>query len=423
MSTAMDGVLEGAVVLCACKLVCSLLFLPSLVASHSPVSFCCCCLLIFTDFLVAVFLSLLWLIECWLTELNPPGDVIALRFLLFLSHTYAAVFLLTTFLTGVETLIRLLWPHAVADHRKSSRVVGSDGQSCYVGEVNVEEDEDVSGSDNGTSWPQVVGFLCCLSVWVFVALIVRWHLKMEEVWTVVCLHTSDSLVRCLPNLFTPVPSAMTPWWVMVFLFFLLLLLTISTCLQRQHQAPVQTERIHEGKHGNCCWKDFVPVLSAPSKPMHTGMSVSDPPQCVDPEKTDCTCTGNRAYSWNGVQMSAHHHGDIVFISRDCLSEKRGGQERKSTKTGIPLTFITEEHTDLQRRNWCGWQWWGFPSLEGKVMTGLLGVLPIFMLPFNLSVNILLIRTIDTLLECCIKSLLSAAADTRDTSTSQSVTKV
>ena len=300
-------------------------------------------------------------------------------------------------------------------------MVGSDGQCCYVGEVNVEEDEDASGSDNDRSWPQVVGFLCCLSVWVIVALIVRWHWKMEEVWTVVCLHTSNSLVRCLPNLFTPVPSAMNPWWGMVFFFFLLLLLIISTCLQRQHQAPVQTERIHEGKHGNCCWKDFVPVLSAPSKPMHPGMSVSDPPRCVDPEKTDCTCTGNRAYSWNSVQMSAHHHGDIVFISRDCLSEKRGGQERKNTKTGIPLTFITEEHTDLQRRNWCGWQWWGFPSLEGKVMTGLLGVLPIFMLPFNLSVNILLIRTIDTLQECCIKSLLSTAADTRNTSTSQSVT--
>jgi len=49
---AMDGVLEGATVLCLCKLACSLLFLPSLAASHSSVSFCCCCLLVFTDFLV-----------------------------------------------------------------------------------------------------------------------------------------------------------------------------------------------------------------------------------------------------------------------------------------------------------------------------------------------------------------------------------
>lgn len=48
----MDGVLEGAAVLCACKLACSLLFLPSLADSYSAVSFCCCCLLIFTDFLV-----------------------------------------------------------------------------------------------------------------------------------------------------------------------------------------------------------------------------------------------------------------------------------------------------------------------------------------------------------------------------------
>lgn len=49
---AMDGVLEGATVLCVCKLAFSLLFLPLLAASHSPVSFCCCCILIFTNFVV-----------------------------------------------------------------------------------------------------------------------------------------------------------------------------------------------------------------------------------------------------------------------------------------------------------------------------------------------------------------------------------
>lgn len=49
---AMEGVMERAAALCVCKLACSLLFLPSLAASHSAISFCCCCLLIFTDFAV-----------------------------------------------------------------------------------------------------------------------------------------------------------------------------------------------------------------------------------------------------------------------------------------------------------------------------------------------------------------------------------
>lgn len=48
----MDGVLEGAAVLCVCKLAFSLLCLPSLAALHSPISFCCSCLLLFTDFVV-----------------------------------------------------------------------------------------------------------------------------------------------------------------------------------------------------------------------------------------------------------------------------------------------------------------------------------------------------------------------------------
>lgn len=50
---AMDGAAQGAAALCACKAAFSLLFLPSLAASDSAVSFCCCCLILLTDLLVA----------------------------------------------------------------------------------------------------------------------------------------------------------------------------------------------------------------------------------------------------------------------------------------------------------------------------------------------------------------------------------
>ncbi|XP_070707960.1 uncharacterized protein [Pempheris klunzingeri] len=419
----MDGVLEGAAVLCVCKLACSLLFLPSLAASHSPVCFCCCCLLIFTDFLVTVFLSFLYVFESWLTELTLLGNVIALRSLLFLSHTYGAVLLLTTPLIAVETLVRLLWPHS----DPARQTAGSDGQRCYVGEV--EEEEDCDNPDKGEEKrsSHVVSYLCCLSVWVVVALNVRWRWKLEEVWAVACLHTTNSLVRCLPNLLSPMPSIVNPCWGMAFLSLLLLFLTSSTGLHRRHWAPAHTARTQGKKHGvnnnsDSCRQDLVPALSAPSKLVNPVMLVSEPAQCVDPEKTESSCTVHRPCSWNSAQMSAHHHGDFVLISPECLSAERGGQEHQRTKRAIPLTFITEDHVDSQYRSQSGWRRWGFPGLGVNVMVGFVGVLSIFVLPLNLSVNIFLIRTIETLLELVIKSLVSSAHPS-NTSTSYNETLV
>ncbi|XP_059185072.1 uncharacterized protein LOC131968282 [Centropristis striata] len=418
----MDGVLEGAVVLCVCKLACSLLFLPSLAAPYSPVSFCCCCLLVFTDFLVTVFLTYLCIFESWLTDLNPVGNVIALRFLLFLSHTYGAVLLLTTPLIALETLTRLLWPHSAAAHQ----TVSSDGQRCYVGEATAEEEEDDKDKEKMLS--HAVSYLCCLSVWVAVALNVRWRWRQEEVWAAACLHTTNSLIRCLPNLFSPMPSTVNLFWGMAFLSLLLVLLTISNGLHRRHWAPARSVRTHIEKHGvnnngHSCWQDLVPVPPAPSKPVNPETLESEPAQCVDPEKTESSCTVHRPYSWNSVQMSAHHHGDFVLSSPECLSAERGGQELGRTKRGIPLTFITEEHVVSQYRSQKGWRQWGFPCPGVNVMIGFVGVLFIFVLPLNLSVNILLIRTIETLLELCIKALASSATNANNAFTSHKETLV
>lgn len=386
--------------LCACKLACSLLFLPSLAASYSPVSFCCCCLLIFTDFLVTVFLTFLCIFESWLTELTTLGDVIALRFLLFLSHTYGAVLLLTTPLIAVETLVRLLLPQ-----RTVSQTAGSDRK------LNVEEDD----SDEDGRLPHVVGYLCCLSVWVIVAVNVRWRWKLEEAWAAACVHATDSLVSCLPNLFSPMPISVSPCWATAFLFLLLvLLISSSSSTGLQHL---------EKKHGLDNKDDLIPVSSAPFRPVNPGTSPSGPAQCVDPEKTESSCSVHRAYSWNSVQMSARHHGDFVLISPGCLSGPRGGQEQGRTKGGAPVTFITEEHVDSQHWSRCGWRRWGFPCLGVNVMIGFVSVLSVFVLPLNLSVNILLIRTTEALLELFVKSLVSSAASTRDASAPHNETPV
>lgn len=340
---------------------------------------------------------------------------------------YGAVLLLITPLIAVETLSRLLWPLSDVTHRRVSPTVDSlscdghspvmdtvscDGQCCYSGKVTAEQQKESSNPNKDKRLVHIVGYFCCLSVWVIVAMNVRWRWKLEEVWSAACLHTTNSLIRCLPNLFSPVPIVVNPCWGMAFLSLLLLLLTTNTGLHRRHRAPAQTKTTHTAKQGvnnNCdsCWQDLVPVLSAPSKP---GMSMSDPAQSVDPEKTESSCTVHRAYFWNSVQMSARHHGDFVLISSGCLSAEKGGQEHERTKRGTTLTFITEEHEDPQYRSQYRWQQWGFPCLGVDVMIGLVGVLSIFVLPLTFSVNILLIRTIETLLELCLKSLVSFASN-------------
>ncbi|MEQ2227756.1 hypothetical protein ILYODFUR_001576 [Ilyodon furcidens] len=371
----MDGVLEGALVLSACKLVCSLFFLPSLDASHSPVSFCCCCLLIFTDFLVSAFLSFLCTLKFWLTELNPPGDIIALRLLLFLSHTYGAVLVLTTFLIAMETLIRVLWPHVAA----VPRTVDYDG----------EEEEDSGVLTKGESLPQVVGFFCCLSVWIAVAFSVRWHWKLEEGWAAACLDITNSLVRCLPNFFSPMHSLTNPYWSVAFLILLGLLLTANKDLQRRNQTSAEPNRTQKYREGLLQASDG--AAPAAFKPVNPEMIMS---QCV--------------------------YRDFVLISHDCLSEKTGRQELR--KHVSPL-FMIEQRSDSNRTSLSGCRLWGFPSLEENAVIGFVSVLSIFTLPFYVSVNILLIRTIDVLLQWCIKSLLSSAANSRDTPASHRVTEV
>ncbi|CAJ1050528.1 uncharacterized protein LOC117821116 [Xyrichtys novacula] len=407
----MDGVLEGAAVLCACKLACSLLFLPSLTGSQSPVSFCCCCHLLFTDFLVTVFLTILCILEPWLSDQSFHGDVIALRFLLFLSHTYGVVLLLTIPLIAVETLNRLFYPPSTVAHQSKGSGPGDDELDRNIWEETLEKEEE-EGTRKKWKISQVVSYLCCLSVWAVVALNVSWRWKLEEVWTSTCLRRTNSLIRCLPNLLSPMPISVNPCWCMAFLSLLMLILSMTTNLDRPlRKTPACMGREkHRRKsvdenNGESCFQDFVLVPSEHVK------SEPEAALCVDPEKTKSSCSVHRTYSWNNMEMSTSHYGDFVLIPPDFVSAGKVGQESERTKSSILLTFIAEDRVDSEHR-----RQWGFPCPGVNVMIGLVGVLSIFVLPLNLSVNIFLIRTIETLLELCIKSLVSSAAGTNNTTT-------
>lgn len=350
-----------------------------------------------------------------MTELTLLSDVIALRFLLFLNHLYGVVLLLTTPLIAVETLTRLLRLHSVVTRKTVSQtVIDSDGQRCNLWKVTVEEEEGGCvnpDKDKDNKLPHVVSYLCCLSVWVVVALDVRWRWRLEEVWASACLNTVESLIKCLPN---PMCSTGGSCSIMAFLLLLLLLLTMSMDLQRPHQAHKPNHGVD--KNSESCGH-VPPELP---RPVHPGMSVSVEVQCVDPEKTESSCTVHRVCSWNNTQMSTLHHRDFVIICPECFCT---GLEHKRTKRGTPLTFITENHVNSQCTTQCVWQEWGFPCLGANVMIGFMAVLSIFVLPLILSVNILLIRSIDTQLELCVKTLVvSPTARTRHTSTSHGETR-
>ncbi|KAG7472846.1 hypothetical protein MATL_G00113290 [Megalops atlanticus] len=235
------GILETAGTLGLFKIVCSFLSLPTLRDSQNSVSFCCSCLVFFTDFSVTAFLAFLWLATPWQPRFEVSNDVIALRLLLFLDHTYGAVLLMTTPLVAVDTVCRALWPAggcAEEDEdnlgdgdRKRSRGRGGvrwreweeAGGEFYTGvpsqltlaqvpeggegtthkaeaDTAVLRNED--GCAQGGSLQHVPGFLCCLLVWALCGVCGERDWRPERGLIEACAQRGDSLAVCLPDVFT-----------------------------------------------------------------------------------------------------------------------------------------------------------------------------------------------------------------------------
>ncbi|KPP59537.1 hypothetical protein Z043_122530, partial [Scleropages formosus] len=257
----MDGVLETAVALGLCKVACSLLFLPAVKTSPSAVSLCCSALLLFTDLAVTAFLALLWLLGFWLPPLTSSSDAIALRFLLFLGHTYGEVLLLTIPFVAVETACRLQWPlsggreagcvalqgrnRATGSWRgceETERLQGActhDGQNPGRGGCGAWD-----GEMDAVHWQRegqresllhISGFLCCLLIWVLCSLCSGPHWGPEVQCTEACLLASGSLSACLPNLpAVTLPAVRDP---SVTLFSLALLVAMALVLRGLRKGP------------------------------------------------------------------------------------------------------------------------------------------------------------------------------------------
>lgn len=337
---------------------------------------------------LAAFLAFLCISKSWPTELTLQGDVVALRFLLFLSHVYGAALLLTCPLVTLEALSRLRQAQAAPSH--------ADGPGSGAQEAAEEAEDGGAGPHKGQQQCYGVSFLCCLSVWVITALHVRWRWTLEDVWTAACLHTSSSLLTCLPSLFSPVSSSTSSC--IAFTFFLLLLLLLTVDLRARCRASAQLAEARKPNQGLV--SGLIPACAGLPQTL-----VSVHVCCFDPEKTGSSCVVPK----KSVQVSA-----AAIMSPERFP---AGQKQERTKGAKARTLMAQEE-----RNRCVWCQWGFPCLGLNVIIGLMGVLCIFVLPLILSVNIVLVQTVDYLMELSVKALLvSNAADKRSTAVSRKAT--
>ncbi|KAK6467822.1 hypothetical protein HHUSO_G34509 [Huso huso] len=114
----MLDVLSAAVCLGLFKNILNFSTLPKFTSPVNSFANYCGILVVFTDFSVTAFLVLFWLLSPILSNITTRSDIITLRFLSFLSHTYATLLLLAAPLVVTETLCRLVWPHPLPQVRK-----------------------------------------------------------------------------------------------------------------------------------------------------------------------------------------------------------------------------------------------------------------------------------------------------------------
>ncbi|XP_062400362.1 uncharacterized protein LOC134091746 [Sardina pilchardus] len=246
----MAALLEAALAACLCKVGLSILWLGAVRGggSLSSVGLCCGCLLLLTDLAIALFLALLRLADPWLVAFPVSADVIALRFLLFLTHTYWGVMLLTSPLVALEMAFRLRGPHLRGTEGEGDGGEGlqtrgeerctappcsergeTDNGKAPVARAAAERAEQSEGDDSSAAvLAHVACVMSCLLAWCVSGLRAkhRWHLDVPAVE--LCLEEDagggggggggggigiSSLCRCLPGLLSVAwPDVGEPLW-------------------------------------------------------------------------------------------------------------------------------------------------------------------------------------------------------------------
>lgn len=195
---------------------------------------------------VSAFLALVWLAEPWLPLFPVPSDVITLRFLLFLGHTYGAVLLLTVPLIAMETACKLLLVPAGKSWTDKGGPRGGGGDGSREGE----------GPETGGNWSAahgdaavgeraplfspVPGFLCSVLAWALCGVWGGRRYTSAQPYVEDCVLRTGSLSLCLPDLATITQAASSDPSLTLPTFVLLLALPVSLSTLRRGRTRVQT---------------------------------------------------------------------------------------------------------------------------------------------------------------------------------------
>ncbi|KAG7318820.1 hypothetical protein KOW79_017294 [Hemibagrus wyckioides] len=387
----MDGVLESTIALCGCKVLCSFLCLPAFKDSISSVSLCCVSLLLFTDLSITMFLVYLWSAAPRPMSFDPSSDVIALRFMLFLSDTYEAVLMLTPLLVAVELLARLLW--------------GVETAMPMVDEKEAKEDTFLKDVDRDT-WDtgrrqkeennmvvlKALGFLGCLMLWFMCGTFAGFSWRHEQVVVRSCLEEGSLLSTCLPCLLTtssPV-SGQLFWALPAAVLLLVFTAVVSLIAAKLTPRIVNPELL-------ACVKN-TPQTHPPTPERTSIAAVSVSHNChVDSEKTANSCAIHSSH--NKRQQT---HGKPEPLS--WRTELADGCKLNSESVTLVLPAPGAAPHPHKSRLWQSVR--ESPCSRGEMMTGLLCGLLVCVFPTVLSTNILLVSNLDTLAVYVVKHLLT-----------------
>lgn len=420
----MDGVLEATIALCGCKVLCSVLCLPAFKNSISSVSLCCICLLLFTDLSITskhvsqdhhicflsyscsspfihvfpVFLVYLWSAAPRPLFFHPSSDVLALRFMLFLSDTYEAVLILTPLLVAVELLARLLWGGetvtSIVDETKEDTLFLKDVDGVPWKTRRQQKGEE---KENNAEFLKALGFLGCLMLWFMCGTYAGFSWRQEQMMVRSCLEKGSFLSTCLPCLLTassPV-SRQLFWALPAAVLLLALTAVLSLIVAKLTPTIVHPELLKCTENFDALQQTQThpPTLERTSVPAASFSHNCD----VDTEKTANSCT---------IQ-SSHNKRRWAYGKPEPLSwrtELADSCKLKSESITLVLqAHCTAPHPHKSRL----WQTVReSPCLRGELMTGLLCGLLVCVFPTVLSTNILLVSNLDTLAGYIVKHLLT-----------------
>ncbi|KAG9352936.1 hypothetical protein JZ751_017512 [Albula glossodonta] len=436
----MEGVLASTVTLGVCKTTCDFLFLPAVQVSLSSVSFCCCCLLIFTDLTVTAFL---WLAEPWLPPFPVSNDIIALRFLLFLGHTYGAVLLLTIPLITMETACKLLlvpskksqvdregpaggecggWKKGVemGEGGRGTMEIGGreyveigrwwrEGAKSTRGWAAVQLEINTQGSlEEESCFSPIPGFLCSLLAWALCGIWGGQGCWSEQLDVEVCIQRANSLSLCLPDLVTVTLSVGSDPALTLPALLLLLALPISLSMLRKGQAYGQTnpwtqQLVQEVRERT---DSRLPQHKLPTHLSQTQHNVTAPAGTIIMEEASCRPTGHTqtADPQYCVHQATKTIPAVVHTHYPSMESNPNTSQESSAwlRSALRKCFTCKRCGQFCIASPQGLTYSPCRTLWARVLAGLLSAMALFVFPPSLTVNLILIVSVVSLAEWSLK---------------------